>query len=144
MLYGDFYLSELVESQNEDMKTVVLESQITRRAVGFMNATTLYDVEFLNREYNLQSFDFLQKHAQHKPTPSRVPSIPRLQIDLSIADVNSRDSKDTLVESVTTTERFQLDTSLIAFREDVDPNFGIIVSCIFLVLLIKSLFDITI
>ena len=125
VLYGEFYISELVEAQNEDMKAIVLESSKSKRAVGFMNATMIYDAEFLNREYDLQSFNFLQKEqVLDKIVSSSATFFPKLQIDLPIAESDSLESKDILAESTTTSEKSQPDASLIAFREEVDPNLG--------------------
>ncbi len=64
--YEEFFVAELVQAQNKDMKTIVLEPNCGGQAVGIMTATTLYDMDFVNREYNLQPFNYLLKHNAHE------------------------------------------------------------------------------
>ncbi|KAM3185959.1 hypothetical protein ACTXT7_005307 [Hymenolepis weldensis] len=62
-LYGEFYIAELVAAQNDEMKAFVLESSDSSKAVGFMNVTTNFDCECLNRQHDLKAFNYLRKQA---------------------------------------------------------------------------------
>lgn len=62
-LYGEFFIAELVAAQNDEMKAFVLESSDSSKAVGFMNVTTNFDCECLNRQHDLKAFNYLRKQA---------------------------------------------------------------------------------
>lgn len=84
------------------MKVIVLESPETKNAIGLMNATTLFDGEFLNREYDLRAFNYLQKHETGKLTnPGGLTS-----------------------EELSTSKIIHDNLSTRAFMEDVDPISG--------------------
>lgn len=124
-LYGEFYISELVEAQNKNMKAIVLESTKTGYAAGFMNATTLYDADFLNREYDLRSCNYLQKNeSQEASIIPRTASLLRLQIDLSVADADLIEYENQTDASTGKSKKSHLDASSIAFREEIDPYSG--------------------
>lgn len=55
---GEYFLAELIESQDDHHKTVVAE--VEGRAVGFMSISSEVDVEFLNECYQLESFHGLK------------------------------------------------------------------------------------
>ncbi|CAH8493747.1 unnamed protein product [Schistosoma mattheei] len=57
--YGDYYVSELVEAQNDNLKCVVVEYD--RRAVGFVSATRDLNLRDLNAHYDLDLFSGLAK-----------------------------------------------------------------------------------
>uniref|UniRef100_A0A095BT79 Uncharacterized protein C20orf26 n=1 Tax=Schistosoma haematobium TaxID=6185 RepID=A0A095BT79_SCHHA len=57
--YGDYYVSELVEAQNDNLKCVVVEYD--RRAVGFVSATRDLNLRDLNAHYDLDLFNGLAK-----------------------------------------------------------------------------------
>uniref|UniRef100_A0A0X3PA99 Uncharacterized protein n=1 Tax=Schistocephalus solidus TaxID=70667 RepID=A0A0X3PA99_SCHSO len=57
--YGEFYAAELVEAQNDKLKTIVVE--VDGRAVGYMSATTEFDIDFVNEQYDLAPFNCLRK-----------------------------------------------------------------------------------
>ncbi|EUB63759.1 hypothetical protein EGR_01382 [Echinococcus granulosus] len=122
-LYGGFYISELVEAQNKDMKAIALESNKTGHAVGFMNATTLFDAEFLNKEYDLRSCNYLQKNdLRDKSNMPKPTSFLELHIDLPVADVDSTESDNLTDDSTDKLKKLHADASLIAFREEIDPD----------------------
>ncbi|KAL5967854.1 Cilia and flagella-associated protein 61, partial [Taenia solium] len=122
-LYGEFYISELVEAQNKNMKAIVLESAKTGHAVGFMNATTLYDAEFLKREYDLRSCNYLQKYeSQEASNITRTASLLRLQTDLPVADVDLTEFDDLTDVSTEKSKKSHTDASSMAFREEIDPH----------------------
>ncbi|XP_014784216.1 cilia- and flagella-associated protein 61 [Octopus bimaculoides] len=58
-VYGDYYLAELIESQNEEMQCIVAE--VNDYAVGLMSINSNVDVEFLNSSYNLEVFHSLEQ-----------------------------------------------------------------------------------
>lgn len=55
---GEYFLAELIESQDDYHKTVVAE--VGGEAVGFMSISSQVDVEFLNDCYQLESFHGLK------------------------------------------------------------------------------------
>ncbi|CAH8532772.1 unnamed protein product [Schistosoma rodhaini] len=57
--YGDYYVSELVEAQDDNLKCVVVEYD--RRAVGFVSATRSLNLRNLNSHYDLDLFNGLAK-----------------------------------------------------------------------------------
>ncbi|THD25271.1 Cilia-and flagella-associated protein 61 [Fasciola hepatica] len=57
--YGNYYIAELVEAQNDSLKCVVVECE--RKAVGFISATTKVNLDLLNKEYDLDVFNGLRK-----------------------------------------------------------------------------------
>ncbi|KAK4469610.1 hypothetical protein MN116_007145 [Schistosoma mekongi] len=57
--YGDYYVAELVEAQNDNLKCFVVEYD--RRAVGFVSATRNLGFSKLNKYYDLDVFDGLVK-----------------------------------------------------------------------------------
>lgn len=129
--YGEFYLADLVEAQNSDMKVIALEPNGGGNAVGFMSATSLFDTEFVNKEYNLQPFNFLQKHNDHEVSiASRVTQLLTMQAECPIIDADSSETDtktmadvDGNVESETNAilrtyqgETFQRLSKLLKFR----------------------------
>lgn len=67
--YGDFFLAELIEAQDEENKCVVADVKGT--AVGFMSVCSKVDVELLGSCFDLKPFTGLQK--QHGQTPAPRP-----------------------------------------------------------------------
>ncbi|XP_072167121.1 cilia- and flagella-associated protein 61-like [Diadema setosum] len=63
--YGDFFLAELIESQNENNQAIIVETEGT--AVGFMSLSTDVDVALLNTCFELGPF-----HGLRKPHPDDV------------------------------------------------------------------------
>ena len=61
MHVGEYFLAELIESQDSFHQTIVAE--VNGQAIGFMSITSEVDVEFLNECYQLESFHGL-KHPQ--------------------------------------------------------------------------------
>ncbi|XP_018650503.1 hypothetical protein Smp_146080 [Schistosoma mansoni] len=57
--YGDYYVSELVEAQDDNLKCVVVEYDC--RAVGFVSATRSLNLRNLNSHYDLDLFNGLAK-----------------------------------------------------------------------------------
>ncbi|KAF6770134.1 hypothetical protein AHF37_10685 [Paragonimus kellicotti] len=57
--YGNYYIAELVEAQNEELKCVVIECD--RKAVGFVSATKRINLEGLNECYDLTLFNGFRK-----------------------------------------------------------------------------------
>lgn len=57
--YGDFYVAELIEAQNEQNKCVVAEAN--GFAMGLMAITTDANVELLNECFELRPFHGLRK-----------------------------------------------------------------------------------
>ncbi|VDD75421.1 unnamed protein product [Mesocestoides corti] len=93
-IYGEFYIAELVEAQNDNMKAVSLESENSSYAVGFMNATTLYDAEFMNSEYDLQPFNYLMKHRDPDTSvSSKSMQYLNAQADTSAIDADSSETE---------------------------------------------------
>ncbi|KAL9958773.1 hypothetical protein ACROYT_G035833 [Oculina patagonica] len=68
--YGDFFLAELIEAQDEKNKCVVADVKGT--AVGFMSVCSTVDVELLSRCFDLKPFNGLRKIQGQ--TPPRVAS----------------------------------------------------------------------
>ncbi|CAH3017155.1 unnamed protein product [Porites evermanni] len=66
--YGDFFLAELIEAQDEKNKCVVADVKGT--AVGFMSVCSTVDVELLSNCFDLKPFNGLQKFQGQ--TPPRV------------------------------------------------------------------------
>ncbi|KAF5396673.1 hypothetical protein PHET_10601 [Paragonimus heterotremus] len=67
--YGNYYIAELVEAQNEGLKCVVIECD--RKAVGFLSATKRINLEKLNECYDLILFNGLRKpHPKDNLSPS--------------------------------------------------------------------------
>ncbi|VDN14272.1 unnamed protein product [Dibothriocephalus latus] len=60
--YGEFYPAELVEAQNDKLKTIVVEAN--GYAVGYMSATTEFDIDFVNKQYDLSPFNRLRKNKE--------------------------------------------------------------------------------
>ncbi|CAI9734209.1 ciliaflagella61-likeassociated and flagella-associated 61 [Octopus vulgaris] len=58
-VYGDYYLAELIESQNDEMQCIVAE--VNDYAVGLMSINSNVDVEFLNNSYDLEVFRSLEQ-----------------------------------------------------------------------------------
>lgn len=56
---GEYFLAELIESQDSSHQTVVAE--VEGRAVGFMSISSEVDVEFLNECYQLEPFHGLKQ-----------------------------------------------------------------------------------
>lgn len=83
--YGDFFLAELIESQDETNKCVVADVKGT--AVGFMSVCATVDIDLLRSCFDLKPFNGLRKlqvettpTSNHTSPPSAVPSeekIPR-------------------------------------------------------------------
>ncbi|VDM18506.1 unnamed protein product [Hydatigera taeniaeformis] len=122
-IYGEFYISELVEAQNKNMKAIVLESNKTGHAVGFMNATTLYNADFLNREYDLRFCNYLQKNGLRDTSKFPKPaSLIKLQIDLPVTDVDLTESDNQTEVLTEISKKSHADASSMAFREEIDPN----------------------
>ncbi|GAA55128.1 hypothetical protein CLF_106927, partial [Clonorchis sinensis] len=57
--YGNYYIAELVEAQNEELKCIVVECE--RRAVGFISGTRRVDLDSLNEQYDLSILHGLKK-----------------------------------------------------------------------------------
>ncbi|CAH8476461.1 unnamed protein product [Schistosoma turkestanicum] len=57
--YGNYYVSELVEAQDDYLKCLVVEYE--RRAVGFISATRDLNIRNLNSHYDLSLFNWLVK-----------------------------------------------------------------------------------
>ncbi|CAH8494803.1 unnamed protein product [Heterobilharzia americana] len=55
--YGDYYVSELIEAQSDEMRCIVVE--FDRRAVGFVSATRDVNLKKLNEHYDLDVFNGL-------------------------------------------------------------------------------------
>ncbi|XP_019853392.1 PREDICTED: cilia- and flagella-associated protein 61-like isoform X1 [Amphimedon queenslandica] len=64
-IYGDYFIAELVESQDSDHKTIVAE--VDGRAVGFISVSTDVNLSLLWDHYQLESF-----HGLRKPSPDDV------------------------------------------------------------------------
>lgn len=79
--YGDFFLAELIEAQDEDNKCVVADVKGT--AVGFMSVCSKVDVELLSSCFDLKPFNGLQKlqgqtpalGTEKAPSPEREPRV---------------------------------------------------------------------
>ncbi|GAB1605044.1 cilia- and flagella-associated protein 61-like isoform X1 [Argonauta hians] len=56
-VYGDYYISELIESKGESMQCIVAE--VNDYAVGLMGLNTDIDLNFLNKSYSLDIFERL-------------------------------------------------------------------------------------
>ena len=56
---GEYFLAELIESQDSSHQTIVAE--VEGRAVGFMSISSEVDVEFLNECYQLEPFHGLKQ-----------------------------------------------------------------------------------
>jgi hypothetical protein len=59
LTYGDFYVAEMIEAQNEHNKC--LAAEVEGLAVGFMAITTDVNLALLNQCYELRSFHGLHK-----------------------------------------------------------------------------------
>lgn len=57
--YGEYFIAELIASQNEDNKAIV--AQIKDKAVGLMGLTNKVDLKLLHKCFELDSFDNLLK-----------------------------------------------------------------------------------
>ncbi|XP_064406630.1 cilia- and flagella-associated protein 61-like isoform X3 [Halichondria panicea] len=58
-LYGDYFLSELIASQDTDHQTLVAE--VDGHAVGVMSVTTCVDIDLLTASYVLEPYHLLRK-----------------------------------------------------------------------------------
>ena len=58
-IYGEFFLAELIESQNEHNHSLVAE--VNERAVGLMNVTDEIDIRLLQKCFDLSLYDGLRK-----------------------------------------------------------------------------------
>ncbi|CAH1791581.1 unnamed protein product [Owenia fusiformis] len=92
--YGDFFLAELIEAQNEHMQCIVAEVEGT--AVGFMSACDDVSLDLLNQCFELGPF-----HGLHKPhendilepgKSSRVSPAPKEKEESRPASVTSQHS----------------------------------------------------
>jgi len=74
--YGDFFLSELIEAQDQKNKCVVADVKGT--AVGFMSVCSTVDVELLSNCFDLKPFNGLKRLRGQTPpravSPEKVPS----------------------------------------------------------------------
>ncbi|XP_076099520.1 cilia- and flagella-associated protein 61-like isoform X2 [Mytilus galloprovincialis] len=80
MAYGDFFLAELIEAQDDHMQCLVAEVEGT--AVGFMSISNDVNTDMLNECFELGSFHGLKKPHQDDdlvppktPTPSPPPEL---------------------------------------------------------------------
>ncbi|XP_051781521.1 cilia- and flagella-associated protein 61 [Erpetoichthys calabaricus] len=64
-MYGDYFLAELIEAQNEQNHAVVCE--VRGKAVGFMSVCSDVNVEMLNQCFNLKPF-----HGLYVPDPADI------------------------------------------------------------------------
>ncbi|KAL5271061.1 hypothetical protein ACHWQZ_G001647 [Mnemiopsis leidyi] len=71
--YGDYFLAELIEAQDENHKALVAE--VGGLAIGFMCLSTEVDVNLLNNCFELKPYTFLHKVKKKPDTPDDETSI---------------------------------------------------------------------
>nr|VZI18323.1 unnamed protein product [Spirometra erinaceieuropaei] len=108
--YGEFYSAELVEAQNDHLKTIVVE--VDGQAVGYMSATTEFDIDFVNKQYDLTPFNCLRKN---KVVNSEIPnegndqkkdeSKPDETLNTDIKALPADDMRTEIIEDNKTTEK---------------------------------------
>jgi len=69
--YGDFFLSELIEAEDEDYKSIVADVDGT--AIGFMNISTDVDLDVLEKCFELEPFNGLKQYRRKEITKKEVP-----------------------------------------------------------------------
>merc|ERR1719377_111462 len=62
-IYGEYFIAELIEAQNEENKALVAE--VDGRAVGLMCLTSDVDINVLSQCFQLDPYDNLLKPAYH-------------------------------------------------------------------------------
>ena len=97
--YGEFYIAELIEAQDEDMKCLVVECD--KKAVGFMSVTANLDLDSLDNAFHLEPFNSLRKIPPNTPLPG-AKKTPKVS-----AANKSKDTGDVLQEeeALETTEK---------------------------------------
>ncbi|CAG2250100.1 Cilia- and flagella-associated protein 61 [Mytilus edulis] len=105
MAYGDFFLAELIEAQDDHMQCLVAEVEGT--AVGFMSISNDVNTDMLNECFELGSFHGLKKPHQDDdlvppktPTPSPPPATSptsELKVEKKLSDAHMRESSTSLL-----------------------------------------------
>ena len=98
-ILGEFFLAELIESQDESHKTIVADvsnltlstyhsmtvhtmcSQVGGHAIGFLSVTTQVDVDLLNFCYQLEPFHGLKRPVEE----DEIRSITTLGMDVRVS-----------------------------------------------------------
>uniref|UniRef100_A0A5K3F7N3 DUF4821 domain-containing protein n=3 Tax=Mesocestoides corti TaxID=53468 RepID=A0A5K3F7N3_MESCO len=103
------------------MKAVSLESENSSYAVGFMNATTLYDAEFMNSEYDLQPFNYLMKHRDPDTSvSSKSMQYLNAQADTSAIDADSSETEmKSTADVIESVQKSDTESVLKAFCEEI-------------------------
>lgn len=94
--YGEYFLAELIEAQNEHMQCLIAE--VDGSAVGFMSISDDVNFHMLNECFELGPFQGLRKpHADDEtmppPTPTPTPPPPKDDVDDDKASTKSAGSK---------------------------------------------------
>ncbi len=118
LTYGDFYVAEMIEAQNENNKCLAAEAQ--GLAVGFMAITTDVNLPLLNKCFELRSFHGLHKQTDHDitrpPTPPPEPTPPQLHSPQVSSSHNASSQRrySSVIQDSATVEESQKLSSLAA------------------------------
>lgn len=103
--YGDFFLAELIESQDETNKCVVADVKGT--AVGFMSVCASVDIDLLRSCFDLKPFNGLRKlqvettpTSNHTSPPSVVPSEEKIPRSTPTDEQEETKSQQDVIEEV--------------------------------------------
>ncbi|XP_076463469.1 cilia- and flagella-associated protein 61-like [Babylonia areolata] len=94
--YGDYFLAELIEAQDDNMQCLVAEVDGT--AVGFMSISDDVNFNLLNECFELGTLSGLRKPhpddiTSPEPTPVPSPTPPKEEVEVDKASVSSKGSK---------------------------------------------------